>query len=168
MYKGYFWPFVSGRPSKKTWKGSILKQSPEIGGIFQKFPEPSIDDLSLLSPTKKGLQKLMDLCEEYAKENDILFNGNTSQFLIFKGRGNSLKDCHVNVNGTRVWNVEQATHLGHCLITITLIALLVGLMLNFGVLIYLDQTLDILIPHYSVVLLNNTVAVFMVLHCGLL
>ena len=33
-----------------------------------------------------------------------------------------------------------------------LIALLVGLMLKFGeVSIYLDQTLDILIPHYSVV-----------------
>ena len=75
------------------------------------------DDLSLLSPTKKGLQKLVDLCEEYAKENDILFNGNKSQFLIFKGRGNSPKDCHVNVNGSRVWNEEQATHLGHCLST---------------------------------------------------
>ena len=50
-----------------------------------------------------------------------------------------------------------------------LIALLVGLMLKFGeVLIYLDQTLDIWIPHYSVVFLNNIVAVFMVLHCGLL
>ena len=42
------------------------------------------DDLSLLSPTKKGLHKLVDLCEEYAKENDILFNGNKSQFLILK------------------------------------------------------------------------------------
>ena len=29
------------------------------------------DDLSLLSPTKKGLQKLVELCEEYAKENYI-------------------------------------------------------------------------------------------------
>ena len=37
--------------------------------------------------------------------------------MIFKGRGNSTKECHVNVNGTRVWNVEQATHLGHCLST---------------------------------------------------
>ena len=129
------------------------------------------DDLSLLSPTKKGLQKLVDLCEEYAKENYILFNGNKSQFLNFKGRGNSPKDleCHVNVNGSRVWNVEQATHLGHCLSTNDPHSSVGGANAQFGeVLIYLDQTLDILIPHYSVVFLNNIVAVFMVLHCGLL
>ena len=42
-------------------------------------------------------------------------NWNKSKVLIFKGRANSPKECHVNVNGTRVWNVEQATHLGHCL-----------------------------------------------------
>ena len=47
----------------------------------------------------------------------FLFNGNKSQFLIVKGRGNSPKDCHVNVNGTRVCNVKQATYLGHCLST---------------------------------------------------
>ena len=40
------------------------------------------DDLSLLSPTKIGLQKLVDLCEEYAKENYILFNGNKSQLAL--------------------------------------------------------------------------------------
>ena len=75
------------------------------------------DDLSLLAPTKKGLQKMIDICENYANEFDILFNANKSQFLIFKGRGNIHKDCKVRVNGTLVQNIEKATHLGHVLRT---------------------------------------------------
>ena len=75
------------------------------------------DDLSLLAPTKKGLQKMIDICENYANEFDILFNANKSQFFIFKGRGNMHKDCKVRVNGTLIQNIEKATNLGHILRT---------------------------------------------------
>ena len=129
------------------------------------------DDLSFLSPTKKGLQKLVDLCEECAIENDILFNGNKSQFLIFKGRGNSPKDfCHINVNGSCVWNVEQATHLGHCLSKkMILIALLVGLTGTFW------RSFNIFSSDFGHInstlqsrLFKQHCCSFMVLHCALL
>ena len=57
------------------------------------------DDLSLLAPTKKGLQKIIDIFENYANEFEILFNANKSQFLIFEGKGNIHKDCKLRVNG---------------------------------------------------------------------
>ena len=68
-------------------------------------------------PLRKGFRNWWICVRNMPKKMIFLFNGNKSQFLIFIGRGNSPKDCHVNVNGTRVWNVEQATHLGHSLST---------------------------------------------------
>ena len=32
------------------------------------------DDMVLISPTPFGLQKLLNICETYAKDHDILFN----------------------------------------------------------------------------------------------
>ena len=44
------------------------------------------DDLTLLSPSISGLKILIEVCEQYARDFDILFNGNKSQLLFYKGR----------------------------------------------------------------------------------
>ena len=41
------------------------------------------DDLILLCPTKEGLRKMIRICESYASEHDILFNGSKSNLLVF-------------------------------------------------------------------------------------
>ena len=33
------------------------------------------DDITLISPSMTGLRKMSDICEQYASEYDILFNG---------------------------------------------------------------------------------------------
>ena len=33
------------------------------------------DDLTLLAPTPRSLRRLLTICEEYASEFDIIFNG---------------------------------------------------------------------------------------------
>ncbi len=41
------------------------------------------DDLTLLVPPIKGLKKMFHVCEKYALEFNITFNGNKSQMMIF-------------------------------------------------------------------------------------
>jgi len=41
------------------------------------------DDLILLSPSLTGLMNMIKICEDYACEHDILFNGKKSKYLIF-------------------------------------------------------------------------------------
>ena len=44
------------------------------------------DDITLLAPCKSALSILVSVCEKYASEFDILFNGSKSKLLFFKGR----------------------------------------------------------------------------------
>ena len=71
------------------------------------------DDLTLLSPSRSGLKILVEECERYADEFDIIFNGSKSKLLFFKGRcctptqrGIYVSDQMVNISITE-------THLGH-------------------------------------------------------
>ena len=43
------------------------------------------DDITLLSPSMSGLRTLRKVCEEYATEFDVTFNGKKSQLLFFRG-----------------------------------------------------------------------------------
>ena len=72
------------------------------------------DDLTILAPSKKGLQLMIQTCEVFAKDFDIRFNGTKSQFLVCPVGGNNCsKKCSVIVNNTAVGNVDNAIHLGH-------------------------------------------------------
>ena len=44
------------------------------------------DDITLLAPCKSALSKMIDVCEQYAAEFDILFNGSKRKLLLFLGR----------------------------------------------------------------------------------
>ena len=44
------------------------------------------DDITLLSPSMSGMRTLSKVCEEYATEFDVTFNGKISQLLFFRGR----------------------------------------------------------------------------------
>ena len=44
------------------------------------------DDITLLSPSRLGMAILVNVCEKYAAEYDIIFNSKKSQLLHFRGR----------------------------------------------------------------------------------
>ncbi len=44
-----------------------------------------VDDLIVMVPSHKGLQSLLHMCEDYADNYIVLFNGSKSQFMIFIG-----------------------------------------------------------------------------------
>lgn len=72
------------------------------------------DDLKLLAPSLTGLQRLVVICENYANDYDITFNGSKTLFLIFKGREcPNVETCHITVNHVNITNVNAAPHLGH-------------------------------------------------------
>merc|ERR1712179_845915 len=52
------------------------------------------DDLILLSPSLTGLMNMIKICEDYACEHDILFNGKKSKYLIF-GKDGKYKYNHI-------------------------------------------------------------------------
>ena len=43
-------------------------------------------NITLLSPSVSGLRTLSEVCEEYATEFDVIFNGNKSQLLFLRSR----------------------------------------------------------------------------------
>ena len=49
------------------------------------------DDIVLLSPSAKGLQKFAESTYKYSTENDIIFNGTKSQVMFFDTRKTGYK-----------------------------------------------------------------------------
>ena len=56
------------------------------------------DDITLLAPCKSALSVLVSVCEKYASEFDILFNGSKSKLLLFKGRFSNRMESGMMVN----------------------------------------------------------------------
>ena len=74
------------------------------------------DDLKLLAPSNKGLQNLVYICEDYAQEFDITFNGSKSQFLEFRDHYCKLiTNSQITVNNEILVQDNKAVHLGHSL-----------------------------------------------------
>ena len=71
------------------------------------------DDLTLLSPSRSGLATLVGVCERYATEFDIMFNGSKSKLLYFKGRYCSATQKGIQVNGEYVNISKRVVHLDH-------------------------------------------------------
>ncbi len=44
-------------------------------------------DLCLLSLTSAGMQRLLDCCDQYALEHDLLYNGSKSVCMLFRPKG---------------------------------------------------------------------------------
>ena len=76
------------------------------------------DDLILLSPTVHGMKIMIKICEKYANDHCILFNGNKSKYLIFGKYKTKYKyDPIIEVNNEIVPRCKMALHLGHLLDT---------------------------------------------------
>jgi hypothetical protein len=76
------------------------------------------DDLILLAPTVTALRKLITICEMYAAEYDIKFNGSKSRYMVYKGRECTVYNTDIYVNCDKVECVTSADHLGHRLSTV--------------------------------------------------
>ena len=75
------------------------------------------DDITLLSPSVAGLQKLLNICENFASKNDIQFNESKSKVMVFcnKIQNNIMPNLYLN---DRILEfVKKFVHLGHIITT---------------------------------------------------
>ena len=70
------------------------------------------DDVVLLSPTYNELKRMSEICLQYAKEYDILFNAAKSQFIVFDN-GKSDETISFGFGGAELHQCSQVNHLGH-------------------------------------------------------
>ena len=69
------------------------------------------DDVVLLCPTKEGLKNMIKICEAYANEHDLIFNGNKSKLLVCGSNSEIVPKFYVN--GKEVPICNTALHLGN-------------------------------------------------------
>lgn len=69
------------------------------------------DDVTLLAPTRQASQHMLQVCEEFAAEYDVLFNGQKSLSLVMNAK--SKTGGELMLNGQAVPRVDKALHLGH-------------------------------------------------------
>ena len=69
------------------------------------------DDIILLAPTQFALRNMIRICEEYAIEYNIVFNGAKSKLIVFGGNSDSIR-VNITVNNARVDRVSELNHLG--------------------------------------------------------
>ena len=72
------------------------------------------DDIILICPSVTAMKEMIKICENYAKDHNILFNGKKSKYLVF---GNYKYSPIIKVNNEPVPRCESAIHLGHLLDT---------------------------------------------------
>ena len=70
------------------------------------------DDICLLSPTKYGIQSMLEIVSSFSKEFHVQFNPSKSKFLFYP-RNNIYEKLTVNFDGIVIENSESAMHLGH-------------------------------------------------------
>ena len=69
------------------------------------------DDLTLLCPSLTGLKEMLNTCEPYAKDYNILFNAKKSKLMYFGKNNINTNNMMSMSNGTKIDFVEQCTHL---------------------------------------------------------
>jgi hypothetical protein len=70
------------------------------------------DDVIFVSPTMHAMRVLLSVCEQFAKEYDVLFNPHRSQLLVYDVNG-AQDSVHINfMNGVITQN-KTAKHLGN-------------------------------------------------------
>ena len=76
------------------------------------------DDITLLDPCKSVLSILIKVCEDYAAEYGIIFNGERkSKLLYFKGRSSTMVPSEILVNSEIVAISDKTVNLGHTICT---------------------------------------------------
>jgi hypothetical protein len=73
------------------------------------------DDLVLLAPSPKALQRLIDQCCEFGVENDINFNSAKSAVMVFRSPLTKTRTPKLFINGNELQEVNQYKYLGYCI-----------------------------------------------------
>ena len=74
------------------------------------------DDLVIFAPSIRGLNKLIKICEDYGKANDIIYNSKKSVTMTIRCKMcKELKFPLFTLNGIEMKEVTEFKYLGHIL-----------------------------------------------------
>lgn len=72
------------------------------------------DDMVLASPDAKSLNKMLDICHNFARENFITYSISKTEAMVIKPRGmRDLVPPKITINGDEIGYVEKFKYLGH-------------------------------------------------------
>lgn len=71
------------------------------------------DDLCLLAPSSAALKNMVKICEDFADEFNVKFNGNKSYVIYFSRKGSTAMSPAIRVNGQHVQYKNEVVHLGN-------------------------------------------------------
>ena len=72
------------------------------------------DDIVLLAPTPNAMRMMLDTCDNYAEEFNIVFNANKSKGLFSSCKRRSKQNIGpIEINGRTIEYVNEWPHLGH-------------------------------------------------------
>ena len=93
---------------------SLLLNNTNIGGTLNGKQLNHIsyaDDLCLLSISSAGMQRLLNICEEYGVDHDLIYNSTQSMCMCFKTNNLSKHDPLFNLNNAQLQYVEEAKYM---------------------------------------------------------
>ena len=70
------------------------------------------DDMCLISLSSAGLQRLLNICNDYADQHSLLYNGNKSFSLCFKSKAIKFKRPVLLIVDLEIHLVSQCRYLG--------------------------------------------------------
>ncbi|XP_050664231.1 uncharacterized protein LOC126964938 [Leptidea sinapis] len=73
------------------------------------------DDMVLLSPSIKGLRKLLSVCEHHGNAHELKYNVSKTEMMVFEARHPPERVPSVFLYDTVVGVVKQFRYLGHLL-----------------------------------------------------
>jgi Reverse transcriptase (RNA-dependent DNA polymerase) len=76
------------------------------------------DDIVLIAPSPLAMRKLLAICDAYASEYDIEFNGSKSKLLViaspkYRSFYRDMFAYSFTISGNIIQNVNSYSHLGH-------------------------------------------------------
>lgn len=71
------------------------------------------DDLCLLAPTRGATQIMLNICEKFGREYDVIFNSQKSHLILYNTNYQYIDMPHLQLNGETLHIQRNAYHLGH-------------------------------------------------------
>ena len=70
------------------------------------------DDTALVAPSLKGLQELIDICQIFGEDYDVIFNVDKIKCMLFKPKSYNIVDPIITLYDEKIEFVEQFKYLG--------------------------------------------------------
>ena len=70
------------------------------------------DDMCLLSFSTAGMQKLLNICDQYTNDHDLIYNSKKTMCMCFTPKSCKSYECKLSLNQESLSYVREARYLG--------------------------------------------------------